>query len=224
MALSLHFNPGSRTPTPWLWYLLGTAALRFTATADSPMRPPSRLQIKWHFAVIRTDCTAQRLPGVSPDRRWLWGSDYKRRLMWLSISLHPDVCAQYIMKVLAAEWSERSRCQTLTSHKFSWPSHRRYLKCGSISQISHVAYICTKMPPKTIGCLEMDVNTNLHAIYPSPFGCLCSVTALKGHERVFNLSWVAFIVQSPVVPRRSCVREWVKDDGIKRFCNKMCRC
>lgn len=79
------------------------------------------------------------------------------------------------------------------------------------------------MPPKSIGCLEMDVNTNLHAIYPSPIGCLCSVTALKGHERVFNLSWVAFTVQSPVVPHASRVTEWVKDDGIRRFCNKTCR-
>lgn len=79
------------------------------------------------------------------------------------------------------------------------------------------------MPPKSIGCLEMDVNTNLHAIYPSPIGCLCSVTALKGHERVFNLSWVAFTAQSPCVPRTSRVREWVKDDGIRRFCNKTCR-
>lgn len=190
------------------------------------MRPPPRLQIKWHFAVIRTDCTAQRLPRVSPDRRWLWGSDYKRRLMWLACFwAYP-----YILTCVCTVYNEgvsgrvkESRCQTLTSHKFSWPSQRRYFKCGSISQISHVAYICTKMPPKSIGCLEMDVNTNLYAIYPSPFGCRCSVTRLKGHERVFNLSWVSFTVRSPVVPRGSCVRERVKNDGIKRFCNKMCR-
>lgn len=213
MALSPRLNPRSRTPAPWLWCLLRTAGLRLRATADGPMRPPSRLQIKWHFAVIRTDCTAQRLPRLTWQTLALGirlQTAFDVTCMLLSVSLHPDVCAQYIMKVLAAEWSKRSRCQTLTSHKFSWPSHRRYLKCGSISQISHVACICTKMPPKTIGCLEMDVNTNLHAIYPSPFGCLCSVTALKGHEKVLNLSWVAFTVRSLVVPRGSCVREWRK--------------
>lgn len=52
----------------------------------------------------------------------------------------------------------------------------------------------------------MDVNMNLHAIYPSPFGCLCSITALRGHGRVFDLSRVAFPVPSPVVPCDSCVR------------------
>lgn len=107
------------------------------------------------------------------------------------------------------------------------PSHRRYLKFGSISQISHVACVCAEMSPKSIGCFEMDVNMNLCAIYPSPFGCLWSVAALKGHERVFNLSWFWFFfffkVRSPVVPRSSCVRKCVKDDGIRKFRNKMCR-
>lgn len=53
------------------------------ATADGPTRPP-RLQIMWHFSVIRADRAAQRLPRVLPDRRRLWGSDYKRRLMYLA--------------------------------------------------------------------------------------------------------------------------------------------
>lgn len=128
------------------------------------------------------------------------------------------VCAQYIMKVLAAEGSESSRCQTLTSHKFSRSSHRRYLKFGSISQISHVACVCAEMSQKSIGCFEMDVNMNLCAISPSPFGCLWSVAALKRHGRVFNLSRIFFLVflcfffftvRSPAVPRGSCVRKQV---------------
>lgn len=100
------------------------------------------------------------------------------------------------MKVLAAEGSESSRCQTLTSHKFSWPSHRRYLKVGSISQISHVACVCAEMSQKSIGCFEMDVNMNLCAISPSSFGCLWSVAALKRHERIFNLSRIFFLLVS----------------------------
>lgn len=107
----------------------------------------------------------------------------------------------------------------LTSRSFSCPSRRRYLKFGSVPQISHVAYICTEIPPRSIGCFEMDVNMNLLVIYLRPFGCLYSVAALKGHGRVFNLSWSAVIVWRSVVPHGLCVRKWVKDKAIKRFHN-----
>lgn len=79
----LRLEPQSHTPTliPAENGWTASHLQSDTATADGPTRPPSRLQIMWHFSIIRTDCTAQRLPRVSPDRRRLWGSDYKSRLM-----------------------------------------------------------------------------------------------------------------------------------------------
>lgn len=114
----------------------------------------------------------------------------------------------HMMKVWAAEGSEWSRCQTLTSCGFSCPSLRRYLKFDSDPQISHVAYICTEIPPRSIGCFEMDVNMNLFAIYLRPFGCLYSVTALQGHRRC--LTCLGVQLWRPVYPitDRVCESEW----------------
>lgn len=79
----------------------------------------------------------------------------------LCVLLRPHMCARYMMKVWAVEWSEWLWCQTLTSCGFSCPSLRRYLKSDSVPQISHVAYICTEIPPRAIGCFEMGVNMKL---------------------------------------------------------------
>lgn len=49
-----------------------------------------------------------------------------------------------------------------------------------------MAFICTEIPPRAIGCFEMDVNMKLFAIYLRPFGCLYSVTSLQGHRRVLK--------------------------------------
>lgn len=109
--------------------------------------------------------------------------------MWhvgLFMFLHPHMCAQCMMEVWAAEWSEWLWCQQLTSCGFLCPSRRRYLKFDLVPLISHVAYIWTEIPPRSIGCLEIDVNMNLFAIYLRPFGCLYSVTALQGHRRAFK--------------------------------------
>lgn len=77
-------------------------------------------------------------------------------------------------------------CQRLTSCGFPCPSRRKFLKSASVPQISHVAYICTQIPPRSIGFFEMDVNMKLFAIYLRPFGRLYSVTALQGHRRAFK--------------------------------------
>lgn len=124
----------------------------------------------------------------------------------------------HMMKVWAAEGSEWSRCQTLTSCGFSCPSLGRYLKFDSDPQISHVAYICTEIPPRSIGCFEMDVNMNLLAIYLRPFGGLYSVTALQGHRRVFNLSRGA-VMEACLSHHRWSVWNWVKDKGREWDCS-----
>ena len=165
------------------------------------------------FGIIRKDSSSvwSSKDGI-PDRRWLLGyrvskgSDMTCRFCACSCVL---TCAQNMMKVWAAEWSEWLWCQTLTSCGFSCPSRRMYLKFDSVPQISHVAYICAEIPPRAIGCFEMDVNMKLFAIYLRPFGCLYSVTALQGHRRkgIKTCSNGGLFI-----PLWSlCVWKWVKD-------------
>lgn len=140
---------------------------------------------------LRSSCVGQSVPKTTylPDAGfWAWVSKRSDVTCGLcaDVFLHP--LAQCMMKVWAAEWSEWLWCQTLTSCGFSCPSRRRYLKFDSVPQISHVAFICTEIPPRAIGCFEMDVNMKLFAIYLRPFGCLYSVTALQGHRRVLKFA------------------------------------
>lgn len=139
-----------------------------------------------------------------------FGLEFQRGRMEVSVRVlaSSHVSTAYMMKVWAAEWSEWSQCQTLTSCGFPCPCCRRYLKFASDPQISHVACISTEIPPRSIGCFEMDVNMNLFAIYLRPFGCLYSVTALQGHRRVFNLSWSA-VVEGCLSHQGLCVCESV---------------
>lgn len=139
--------------------------------------------------------------------------------MWhvcFALFLHPHMCTQYLMKVWVAEWSKWSWCQTLTSCGLRCPSRRKYLKFDSVPQISHVAYISTEIPPRSIGWSKMDVNMNLFAIYLRPFGCLYSVTALQGHKRVFKRLGVKLWRAVYPITVCVCVWKWVKDKGIKR--------
>lgn len=144
------------------------------------------------------------------------GIKFQRGQMWLVGFPHvlAFVCAQCMMEVWEAEWNEGLWCQKLTSCGFSCPAHRRHLKFDAGLQISHVAYICTEIPPRSIGCFEMDVNMNLLAIHPSPLGCLYSARALLGQRRVLKQPRAQ--LSRAVYPIMAFVWKWVKHKKFKK--------
>lgn len=140
---------------------------------------------------------------------------------WVRISKESDVtcrfcaCSCSLTCVYSIWWRCEQQSEVNYCDAKSWPHvacHalpvERIWSLTQVSLISHVAYICTEIPPRSIGCFEMDVNMNLISIYLSPFGCSNSVTASQGHSGYVNPPGRLCIPSRP-----ECVKE---DKGIKR--------
>lgn len=81
-----------------------------------------------------------------------FGFEFLRERTWQGLRKlqHPRMCTLYVT-VWETEWAECLPCQKLTSCGFPDSSRWRCLKFDAAPQISHVAFICTQMPTRSVG-------------------------------------------------------------------------